>query len=141
MSRRYRQRGYQDEDRPEGGRGGSREPRTEREGPRGRGLGRPTDQAFRCARCGERLAVPAEGVSADAVCAACGSDLHACTQCAWFDTSARFECRQTVPERIAAKSKRNGCELYAPRLVSEHRHDEPAAADDVRTAFDALFDL
>ncbi|MEZ5333048.1 MAG: hypothetical protein R2991_13585 [Thermoanaerobaculia bacterium] len=141
MSRRYRQRGYQDDDRAEGGGEAARGARSEREGPRGRGLGRPTEEAFRCARCGERLAVAAEGIALQAVCSACGSDLHACTQCAWFDTSARFECRRPVVERIASKAKRNLCELFAPRLVSEHRRDEPAAPDDVRSAFDALFDL
>jgi hypothetical protein len=79
-------------------------------------------------------------VARDARCAGCGSDLHACTQCSWFDSSARFECRQPIPRRITAKAKCNECELFMPRSVSEHRQEEPAA-DSARSAFDALFDL
>lgn len=140
MSRRYRQRGYQEDEAPERSRGHADGPRPQREGPRGRGLGRPTAEAFRCARCGERLEVPAQGVALDAVCPGCGGDLHACTQCAWFDTSAPFECRQTIAVRIPAKAKRNACAHFAPRLVSEHRGEEPSP-DGARAAFDDLFKL
>ena len=35
-----------------------------------------------------------EDIRFDSTCARCGADLHACVQCAYFDTSARFErCR------------------------------------------------
>lgn len=140
MSRKYRQRGYREDDEGDRSREGPRGPRPEREGPRGRGLGRPTGEAFRCARCGGRLTVPAAGIAREGTCPSCGADLHACVQCAWFDTSATFECRQTIPVRIAAKSRRNECGLFAPKLVSEHRSEEPRP-DDVRAAFDDLFDL
>lgn len=140
MSRKYKQRGYREDDEAERSREAGRGPRPEREGPRGRGLGRPTVEAFRCARCGARLTVPAAGVDPGATCPACGTDLHACVQCAWFDTSATFECRQAIPVRIAAKSRRNECGHFAPKMVSEHRAEEPRP-DDARAAFDDLFDL
>jgi len=140
MSRKYRQRGYLQDDERERSTAGPRGPGPDRECPRGRGLGRPTGEAFRCARCGERLAVSGTGVAVDATCPGCGSDLHACTQCAWFDTSAPFECRQTIPVRIASKARRNECELFAPKLVSEHQRDEPRP-DSARAAFDDLFNL
>src|SRR5437764_8738574 len=96
--RKYRQRGYQDEPR-------AREPRHEKKTPEARAPGRPLQDAagpktpnlmashevFRCARCGNRLAVPVE---ADARCSRCGVDLHACISCASFDTGARWECAQ-----------------------------------------------
>jgi hypothetical protein len=137
--RRYRQRGYQDDD-------GSREerrpgkpppPREKREGPRGRGLGAPTATVFRCAVCGRKQ--PAPGVAAvAATCLQCGTDLHTCTHCLHFDTSASNECRQPVVARVAKKSKRNECELFEPKQAAEFAADQQRPAD-ARAAFDSLF--
>lgn len=136
--RKYRQRGYQDDDRGESRPRGPRAPRERPEGPRGRGLGAPTRTVFRCAACG--AAAELAEVGFEAVCAACGTDLHTCTHCRHFDTSARFECRQEIPERVMGKSKRNRCELFEPKQAKE-MDGERAAPDDPRAAFDALFKL
>lgn len=121
-------------------RGPSRGPRPERrDGPRGRGLGAPTETLFACSRCGARIDGPAE-VAPDAVCANCGSDLHTCTNCRHFDTAAPRECRQPVPERVKAKAERNDCELFEPKRVKGFAEDggTPSAG---KAAFDALFDF
>lgn len=150
--RKYRQRGYQDSGRPpdrgEGeraGEGGAPQERPAgrpdpREKPRGRGLGAPTAEVFRCARCGREEAVGV-AMATDARCAQCGTDLHACTNCASFDSGARFECRQPVPARVSPKDRANRCELFAPRLRAEFAREQPAAErpNDARAAFDALF--
>lgn len=139
--RKYRQRGYQDDD---GGARRERPPKTPRErpdGPRGRGLGRPTAAVFRCAVCGARLA--GGSVALEATCSGCGADLHSCTHCRHFDSAARNECRQPVAERIANKAKRNRCELFTPRVTAEAA-SPPAQSDrpdDAKSAFDALFKL
>jgi DNA-directed RNA polymerase subunit RPC12/RpoP len=136
--RKYRQRGYQDEPRepsPRAPRGPAERP----EGPRGRGLGAPTATVFRCAVCGRRLADWEAGVGAAATCPQCGSDLHTCTHCAHFDTAATFECRQPIPARIPAKSKRNDCTLFSPRLAQEHAREEGGGHKDARAAFEDLF--
>src|SRR3954467_13180686 len=94
---KYRQRGYKDSERSEARRGSAPQgPREKKEGPRGRGLGAPTATAFRCGACGERQ-VSAE-VAMEAVCGKCGQSLHTCSNCIHFDTSTRWECRQTIPE-------------------------------------------
>ena len=79
MSRKYGQRGYMEGDRREpsgaGGRSGGgasmrREPPPPRHNldrPRGRGLGAPCEQTFRCAVCGTKQAAP----EAEAFAAAC----------------------------------------------------------------------
>jgi len=136
--RKYRQRGYQDADSGERparrpGPAGARSP-----GPRGRGLGKPTATAFRCAVCGARQ--PASELGFDAECDSCGADLHSCTHCRHFDTSAPAECRQPVAERIANKAKRNRCELFEPRTTQELAGDGDRP-EDARAAFDALFKL
>lgn len=136
--RKYRQRGYQDD----GGGGERRErgappPREKREGPRGRGLGAPTATVFRCSVCGRKQDAPAAAAFA-AACVQCGTDLHTCTHCIHFDTSAPNECRKPVAVRIMKKAKRNECELFEPRRTAEFA-GEPERPDDARSAFDALF--
>ena len=137
--RKYRQRGYMDDD---GGRESRRQPagpRPRREGPRGRGLGAPTAEAFRCASCGRQAAAPGAAETA-AVCSACGADLHTCTNCRHFDSSAPLECRKPVPKRIGAKAKGNECDLFEAKVTKEFGSDAGRPADP-KAAFDALFDL
>jgi hypothetical protein len=141
--RKYKQRGYQDTGaernapRPPAAQG----PQDKREAPRGRGLGAPTEEVFRCARCGEAGPLAA-AMALDAHCAKCGSDLHTCTHCASFDTGSAFECRKPIPRRISPKDRANACELFEPRVRAEFAREKPAPAgktDDARAAFDALF--
>ena len=141
--RKYRQRGYQDEPRP-------REPKRETPAREPRAPGRPLQDAagpktpnlmashevFRCSRCGNRLGVP---VDADARCSRCGVDLHACIQCASFDTSARFECsHDALTARVAPKDARNACQLFSPRTTIE-RETGTQGPPTARQAFDDLF--
>jgi 6-phosphogluconolactonase/glucosamine-6-phosphate isomerase/deaminase len=79
-------------------------------------------------------------VAFDATCPGCGEDVHTCTNCSQFDTSARFECRQEIAEPILKKAKRNDCELFSPKTTQEFDTDKPSP-DDARAAFDSLFDL
>jgi hypothetical protein len=141
--RKYRQRGYQDEPRP-------REPRSEKHAPEPRAPGRPiqdpagpktpnlmgSHEVFRCARCGNRLAVPVER---DARCGRCGVDLHSCISCSAFDTSARWECSQTsLVARVSPKDARNICALFEPRTTVE-RETGTTGPPSARQAFDDLF--
>lgn len=137
-ARKYRQRGYQDDDREREPRRTGRAVRPDRGGPRGRGLGRPTETLFKCARCGRKLPI-GEGVARTATCDGCGAELHACANCQHFDTSARFECREEIPERIAAKSSANECERFEPKRVQGFASED--APSDGKAAFDALFDF
>ena len=141
--RKYRQRGYQDEPR-------EREPRREKPAPESRPPGRPLQEAsgprtpnlmashevFRCARCGNRLAVPVE---ADAKCARCGVEVHSCLNCVSFDTSARWECTESaLPARVAPKDERNLCALFHPRTTVE-RQTGTTGPTGARQAFDDFF--
>jgi len=137
VSRKYKQSGYQDE----GSSGARRKPsgpRERPEGPRGRGLGAPTVSVFLCRLCGEHQA--GEPILADSVCTGCGADLRTCTHCAHFDTSAPFECREDIPQRISKKAARNDCDLFRIKLTQEFAR-EVETASDAKTAFDDLFDF
>ncbi|HEY3170959.1 MAG TPA: hypothetical protein VGK86_00120 [Thermoanaerobaculia bacterium] len=140
--RKYRHRGYMDssseESRPRGPRPG---PLGRSEGaPRGRGVDVDKAVVFACKSCGEKRR-DLEDIRFDSTCAKCGADLHACVQCAHFDTSARFECTQPIPERIASKKTRNTCTFYSPAKSFDLSGPRATAAtpDDARAAFDKLF--
>jgi len=132
--RKYRQRGYMESDR---GREQQAKPQpkpSDREGPRS-----PRMMAFRekvrCAACGGTLQA---GITIDSRCPKCSADLHTCRQCTSFDPSARFECRKPITARIANKSGRNTCELFAARTVVE-RETSSGTPTDARQAFANLF--
>ena len=144
--RKYRQRGYQDE--PRDRQGPRDKPATPQEP---RAPGRPLQHAsgpktpnlmgshevFRCARCGNRLAVP---VPLDGRCSRCGADLHSCINCMSFDTSARWECTQTLTARVAPKDGRNECSFFSARTTIE-RQTGTAGPPSARQAFDDLFKI
>jgi hypothetical protein len=139
--RKYRQRGYQDDDR-------SREPRRDqgpRKPPEPRDPRLPRDprapnmpgfrQVFRCGRCGH---VESTDVGALSKCGKCGVALHACIHCESFDPGARFECRQTIHARVSPKDEPNDCKLFAARLTVERETGSTAPAS-ARKALDDLF--
>lgn len=147
--RKYRQRGYQDNDRDRSGppRPSDDRPRPPREP--GKPAGVKTDrvpraynvpafeQTIKCARCGQEIA----GYSAvDAVCSHCGTALHSCVQCASFDPGSRFECMQPVTARVSPKDTANTCTLFDPRVQVQRQtgstREGPVSAKD---AFDKLF--
>ena len=145
---KYRQRGYQDD-----GRRGERPSRSSQppapkpDGPRGRGLGAPTETVFRCAACGERQVLSDE-LAADARCGKCGADLHSCVHCTHFDTASPWQCRKQseIPQRIDKKRAANSCPLWSPKEAQEFGRDRdrpaPTSSGDpsgARAAFDALF--
>ncbi len=149
--RKYGHRGYRDDDRG-GDRGrGPRRPRERKPGPRGRGLGKPTATVFRCAVCGEKQLAgggtylsPGAGtpIGLDAECWKCSADLHSCTHCRHFDSSAPGECRARAPEYVASKAKRNACELFEAKATQEFAEDAGGdTPSDAKSAFDALFKL
>ncbi|QQR72612.1 MAG: hypothetical protein IPJ17_13985 [Holophagales bacterium] len=138
--RKYRQRGYQDNGRPESA---SRQdaPRPDPSlAPRGRGFGAPTASVFRCAACGRK--VDGGVTTFDARCPHCAAPLHTCTHCVQFDSSAPKQCRLEMAVRVARKSERNDCAEFAPRIAQEFAQEERRMPkDDPRAAFDALFKI
>ena len=138
--RKYRQRGYQDSDRdrPEKPSGQRQGPKPERIGPKTPML--PGSHfVSRCGGCGTIL--PAE-VDPLGKCPRCGFELHSCKQCAYFDTSARWECTQPIPARIPRKDAKNDCTFYALRTTVEKQTSPEAMSsrpDDPRKAFENLF--
>ena len=133
--RKYRQRGYQDDDRDRdrGPKAPPPKPR-DREGPRS-----PKMMAYgEKVKCSSCSAAVATSVRNDSTCPKCNSDLHTCRQCVYFDPGSRFECRKPITARIVNKGGRNTCELFAPRTVIE-RETSSGKPTDARQAFANLF--
>jgi len=141
--RKYRHRGYQDDDRErERQRQEHERPKTDGVkrydgAPRGRGVGAPTAVAFKCARCGHELGDGA--VVKASTCPSCGSPLHVCANCSFFDTGSRFECKKPIAKRVESKTAANDCSFFKPKSVRDLRAAQPEKAVDARSAFDALF--
>ena len=102
-----------------------------------------THSVTRCSSCGLIL-LP--GFDPQGTCPQCGFELHSCKQCAYFNTAARFECAQPIPERIAKKDARNNCQFYSPRVTVERQTSPGAPTNtvtgqvyDPRKAFENLF--
>lgn len=134
--RKYRQRGYMDNDRePQRPRPQSQQsqPR-DREGPHS-----PKMMAFgekvKCAACGAQAPT---NIGLDSSCPNCRADLHTCRQCTYFDPGARLQCRKPITARIVNKNANNTCELFAARTVVE-RETSSGAPTDARQAFAKLF--
>jgi hypothetical protein len=143
--RKYRQRGYQDDDRDRQRSSGGPRPQKPKE-PRDPRIPRDPRvpnmpgfvQVFRCARCGHQEPTDIGSLSR---CGKCGVALRACIHCESFDPGARFECRQHIPKRVSPKDEPNECPHYAPRLKVERETGSQRAADAPSAAKKALDDL
>ena len=160
--RKYRQRGYQDDDRerraprPDAGREGDSFPASQRpERPPGapagarrissEGARNPNMPGFRqvarCARCGSLV----DGqIFSRSKCPKCQQDLRSCAQCVNFDPGARFECSQVITARISPKDVANECTLYSARTswereTSSAQTQKPSEPSGAKKAFDDLF--
>jgi hypothetical protein len=146
--RKYRQHGYQDDDRRDRARpsGPARlRPAPEPYDPRiARDPRAPNMPGFhevvRCARCG---AVEPGAIGPMSECRACSRSLHTCAQCESFDPGAVYECRESIPKRVSPKDERNACTLFSARIqVERETGSAPAVkSSGARKAFDDLFKI
>jgi hypothetical protein len=147
MSRKYRQRGYQDSDREERERRKpppKKKPLTPEEKAQRRGLRHATkreaNEVVRCPDCGNNVqAIGA--IMPETTCPRCSTALHCCRACLHFDPRARWECRADITERVPDKMKANDCETFDPRLVLDAtgKRLEAKSSNDPRSRFEDLF--
>lgn len=134
MERKYRQRGYMDS-------GGDRERSESQPAKKPETFGPRTPKLpgkREVVRCGSCAAMLPAGIDYTGKCPRCGFELHSCKQCAFFDTSSRFECTQPISARIPKKDARNHCNFFSPRTTIE-RETSTARPLDARQAFENLF--
>lgn len=154
--RKYRQRGYQDDDRdrrpstPRPDHKPEREPgapagarRISSEGARNpRMMG--TRQVARCSRCGTIVDPQVMSLSK---CPKCQVDLRSCIQCVNFDPGASFECAVKLSARVSPKDTANECQHFSIRTSVERettaavgeKSGNPKEPSGAKKAFDDLF--
>ncbi|MBI4469672.1 MAG: hypothetical protein HY650_10165 [Acidobacteria bacterium] len=136
MDRKYRQRGYREDEREDKPKGAPR--------PKGAAWERAPKtvgvrEVSRCSACGE--AIPMQfGLNFDSQCPKCKTDLRTCKNCVHFDTARQFECNKPIPERISPKDRRNQCSFFEIRKAVERETSTAVSKmEDPRKAFDRLF--
>jgi hypothetical protein len=144
MDRKYRQRGYQDDQRDQ-----PRE-RPKQKADQGFGAKPPTrietrfTDVIRCSNCSAIVETMGGNVAFTDQCKKCNSDLHSCKNCSFFDPGARFECQKPIEARVAKKGDRNMCMQFAMKVsVEKQQPKEIEGKKEVissgRKAFEDLF--
>ena len=96
-----------------------------------------------CFKCRTPIENPRE-VRKRSICEHCGAELKVCYNCRFYDSSAHWECRETIPERVRDKDRANFCDYFVAGSNAMNRADasgtSPADKESgARNAFDALF--
>lgn len=95
--------------------------------------------AFHCFKCNTGLSP--EAIGRRDSCPKCGSDVHVCRNCTFYDLKAYNECRENQAERVVDKEKANFCDYFKPRLGSggSGGGSSGTSKEDVFKNLDALF--
>jgi hypothetical protein len=134
MSRKYRQHGYQDDDR-------EKRPKPP---PRQKGAGARVETRFhlitRCNNCAAEIQIT-DQIQLTERCKNCGTDLHTCRNCLNFDPAARNECVKPVEARVANKSANNFCLFFEAKVLVEKQGSGAAPPKPENSHRQAFLDL
>jgi predicted RNA-binding Zn-ribbon protein involved in translation (DUF1610 family) len=77
------------------------------------------------------------------LCPHCGADVKVCLNCRFYDPSAHWQCRETIPEAVRDKDRANFCDYFV--LAAEgsgapsNRARKGEKGQEARISFDSLF--
>ncbi len=91
-----------------------------------------------CWRCGASLVEEPLPLAREAACQQCGTALHACRLCIFYDLGVANGCREPIAERVVDKVRGNFCGYLTPRGGA---HVAAAGAGVSHTGLEALFGL
>ncbi|HVJ64042.1 MAG TPA: hypothetical protein VM901_02195 [Bdellovibrionota bacterium] len=72
-------------------------------------------------------------------CPKCHRDLHSCVNCDFYSPSHKWECRETIDERVGDKEKGNFCGSFAPKKAGASTGPTAPSKNDLLSAAEALF--
>lgn len=88
-----------------------------------------------CQHC--RKEIPADlFVGRQEQCPFCGTDLHSCLNCVFYEFGAYNDCREVQAERVIDKSRSNFCDFFRFRNESAGTGAGPV---DPKNKLEALF--
>ena len=88
-----------------------------------------------CFRCGAELA---GRIYRNVTCESCGADAKVCLNCTFYDPSAHWECRETIPDPVRDKDRANFCDYFQPRSGGGPKK-ESVQKEQARDALSKLF--
>jgi hypothetical protein len=89
-----------------------------------------------CHRCGFGIDIE-DKIGRQATCPKCGTPLHCCLNCRFYDPAAYHQCRETQAEWVSDKEGANFCDYFEPGGSSASQ--KPSKADEARKKLDQLF--
>ncbi len=90
-----------------------------------------------CHRCGNKLD-GVDKISRTATCPHCGTYLHSCLNCAFYDPHAHNQCREPQSEYVLDREKANFCDFFTFR-ESKANGKREEEVDKARKAWEELF--
>jgi hypothetical protein len=78
-------------------------------------------------------------ISRRETCSACNSDIRVCLNCDFYDSTAKWECREDVSEAVRDKTKGNFCDSFKPRNSDPTTMKTSTTKDDLLSAAEKLF--
>lgn len=94
-------------------------------------------RCWKCGRIQREILVP---LPRDEECQYCGTDLHVCRMCRFYDTTVSNACREPVADSVSDKTRSNFCgylELHTDLAQSSGVENSISAKE----GLDALFGL
>ena len=88
-----------------------------------------------CHRCGHDIGT-VERVGRRDACLHCGTDLHCCLNCSFYELGYHNQCREPQAERQVDKLVGNFCEYFSFRTG---RPAKASKGDEARARLDVLF--
>ena len=89
-----------------------------------------------CHRCGRNISVDRK-IGRQETCPDCGSYLHCCLNCRFYDPKAYRACRETEAEWVQDKASANFCSYFEPGDKKKMSGEDRAA--EARKKLDELF--
>ncbi|HEX2586166.1 MAG TPA: hypothetical protein VHL14_13640 [Steroidobacteraceae bacterium] len=89
-----------------------------------------------CWKCGASLAQLTLPILRLDACKQCGSELHVCKQCQFYDVAVAKHCRETVAEEVRDKQRANFCDYF---VLNEQAYKPQPAANNSINALNELF--
>ncbi len=89
-----------------------------------------------CHHCGFEIRVDHK-IGRQETCPKCGSYLHCCLNCRFYDPAAYHHCRETQAEWVSEKDSANFCDYFEPGDSPVSK--KSSKADEARRKLDQLF--